>query len=216
MSPPATRPASRTALALGLAAGPLYVVTGLVQVLLREGFDVRRHALSHLSNGEHGWIQIANFITSGTLVIVGALGCRVALRAQRAGTWGPILLGVFGFGLIGAGIFPADPAGDFPPGVERSSDLSTAGLLHFVFGAIGFYALIAACFVFASRFARSGRRNLAWYSTLTGAGFFASFAAIASGSSSPAVLITFYVAVVWIWAWHTIVLRDLRAQHVAL
>ena len=47
----------------GVLAGPIYVVVGLLQVLLREGFDIRRHALSLMSNGDLGWIQIASFIT---------------------------------------------------------------------------------------------------------------------------------------------------------
>jgi hypothetical protein len=181
------------------------MLVGLVQVLAREGFDVRRHALSQLSNGEFGWVQIVNFLLTGVLVIAGAFGCRRVLRSQTAGTWGPILLGLYGLGLIGAGIFPADPGRGFPPG-SQASGISRNGMLHFVFGGIGFYALIAACFVFARRFFRQGRKDLAWYSVLTGVGFFAAFAAIASGSASTAVMIAFYIAIGWIWVWHTVVL----------
>ena len=190
-------------LTLGAAAGPLYIVVGLLQVLMREGFDPRRHALSLLSNGEGGWIQVTNFIVCGVLVLLGAVGCRKALRSQRAGTWGPMLLGTYGLGLVAAGIFPADPVQGFPPGSEASEALSRDGLLHFVFGGIAFYALIAACFVFARRYFGTGRKGLAWYSIVTGAGFFSAFAAIASGSQSPAVLIAFYIAVAWAWVWHT-------------
>ena len=50
-----------TLLTCGAAAGPLYALTGLVQILTRPGFDARRHALSLLSNGEFGWVQIGNF-----------------------------------------------------------------------------------------------------------------------------------------------------------
>ncbi|HRP62338.1 MAG TPA: DUF998 domain-containing protein, partial [Phycisphaerales bacterium] len=115
-------------------------------------------------------------------------------------------------GLIGAGIFLADPSNGFPPGVEAPESLTTSGLLHFVFGGLGFYAIIAACFVFARRFSRQGRKGLAWGSALTGVGFFVSFAAIASGSTAPSVLIAFYVAIAWVWAWHTIVLADVLRQ----
>src|SRR5262249_17268469 len=83
-------------LMLGAIAGPLYILVGLAQMLTREGFDFRRHALSLLSNGEFGWIQIANFLVSGILVIAGAVGCRLTLRSQPAGLWGPILLGLYG------------------------------------------------------------------------------------------------------------------------
>ena len=53
---------TETLLRCGIAAGPLYILVGLGQILTREGFDMRRHPLSLLSNGELGWIQIANFL----------------------------------------------------------------------------------------------------------------------------------------------------------
>lgn len=190
-------------LRLGLAAGPFYVAVGLGQVLAREGFDPRRHALSHLSRGELGWIQVTSFVVTGLLVLAGALGVRRLLRGRRGGTWGPLLLAVYAIGLIGAGVFRADPAPDFPPGTGPVADeLSRDGLLHFAFGGLGFYALIAACLVFARRFARTGRRAWAWLSGLTGAAFFAAFAGVASGSTAPAVMLAFYAAVAWTWCWH--------------
>jgi hypothetical protein len=182
----------------------VYVVVGVAQMLTREGFDMRRHALSLLSNGELGWIQIANFLVSGALVIAGAVGVRRLLRGQRVGTWGPLLLAIYGVGLVGAGIFPPDPANGFPPGAPVNDGISRSGLLHFVFGGIGFYALIAACFVFARRFASRGRGGWSAYSAITGVLFFIAFAAIASGSAAPAVLLGFYAAVAWIWCWHTL------------
>lgn len=200
-------------LAIGIAAGPFYLLVGAVQVLTRDGFDIRRHALSLLSNGDYGWIQIANFLMTGAMVIAGAIGCRLAIRSKPGGLWGPILLSVYGIGLIGAGLFPADPGRGFPPGVEAADGLSRSGLLHFVFGGIGFYALIAACFVMTRRFFKLGRSGFAIYSILTGAGFFAAFAAIASGATSEAVMITFYIAVAWIWIWHTLVVIHVARQH---
>ncbi len=56
-------------LACGLVAGPLYLIVGIVQVLIRPGFDITRHDLSLMSNGSLGWIQIVNFLVAGLLVI---------------------------------------------------------------------------------------------------------------------------------------------------
>jgi hypothetical protein len=173
-------------------------------MLTREGFDMRRHALSVLSNGEFGWVQVANFVVSGALVIAGSVGIRRLLRGQRAGTWGPLLLTIYGIGVVGAGVFRADPANGFPPGVSATAGISRSGVLHFVFGGIGFYALIAACFVFARRFASQGRSTWSMYSAITGVLFFVAFAAIASGSTAPSVMLGFYAAVAWIWCWHTV------------
>ena len=38
-------------LRLGMLAGPLYVLVGLLEVLFRSGFDIRRHALSLTEQG---------------------------------------------------------------------------------------------------------------------------------------------------------------------
>jgi hypothetical protein len=164
---------------------------------------MRRHALSLLSNGEHGWIQIINFVVTGLLVIAGAIGVRRALRGRLGQTWAPILLAIYGIGLLGAGAFVADPASGYPPGVPVPASLSRDGLLHFVFGAIGFYALIAACFVFARRFAAEKQRGWAAVSALIGIAFFVSFAALASGSSSSTTMLAFYTAVTLVWGWHS-------------
>ena len=193
----------------GVVAGPLYVAIGLAQILTRDGFDMRRHAISVLSNGDLGWIQIASFLVSGVLVLAGAAGVRRAWRGQRGGTWAPLLLAVYGVGLIGAGIFRADPGNGFPPGVAAPPHISRSGLLHFVFGGIGFYGLIAASFVFARRFASVGQRGWSAYSVFSGVVFFVSFAAIASGSTSAAVMLAFYAAVAWIWMWHAAVHANL-------
>ena len=83
---------TRVLLACAAVAGPLYVVVGLIQMFIREGFDIRRHAMSVLSNGDLGWIQVANFLVTGLLVIAGAVGMRQMLMAGRAATWGPLLV----------------------------------------------------------------------------------------------------------------------------
>ena len=203
---------TRFLLRCGIVAGLVYITLGVVQVLFRQGFDVRRHALSLLSNGDNGWIQISNFLVSGVLVIAGAVGARRLLRGGKAGTWGPILLGLYGIGLIGAGIFVADPGRGFPPGAPEVTTMTRNGLMHFVFGGIGFYALITVCFVFARRYAAQGRSGWVMYSTFTGAAFLCAFAAIASGSTSVLAMLAFYVAVAWVWLWHTAVLVTLHIE----
>jgi len=199
-------------LACGVAAGPLYIVIGAAQALTRDGFDMRRHPLSLLSNGDLGWIQIATFIVAGVLVLAGALGVRRRLHPGRGGTWGPILLALWGIGLIGSGIFVADPGAGFPPGVVvEEGAMSRSGMLHFVFGAVAFYALIAACLVFARRFHGLAERGWALYSLITGIGFLVVFGGIASGAASGALMLSFYAAVAWIWGWHTAVLARLMS-----
>jgi Protein of unknown function (DUF998) len=190
-------------LACGAVAGPLYIVLGLVQVLIRPGFDLRRHELSLMSIGDLGWIQITNFLVSGLLVIAGAVGMRRVLHPGRGWTWGPLLVGVYGLGLIGGGFFVADPMNGFPPGTPAGTTnaISWHALLHFISGGVGFLGLIAACFVFARRFAALGQRGWTAYSAMTGVVFLAAFFGIASGSKQAAINLAFAVAVVLGWAW---------------
>jgi len=211
-------PSARALLACGIVAGPIYMIIGIIQILIRPGFDVTRHALSLMSNGDLGWIQIGNFILTGILVIAFALGIRKALAGGKGGTWGALLIGIYGLGMIGAGIFKADPGLGFPPGTPVDAHgISTSGLMHFVCGGIGFYAVIAACFVFARRFSSQGLSSWKWFSIATGLIFFAAFFGIASGSGGSEqtrafVTVAFYIAVVLIWLWMSAIANKFRGE----
>jgi hypothetical protein len=198
---PATK-LTRVLLTCGIVAGPLYMVVALTQAFTRQGFDLSRHAASLLSNGDLGWIQISNFFVTGLLVILGAVGMRRALHPNLGKIWGPVLIGIYGLGLIGGGIFKADPVPGFPVGTPADVPLfTTTGILHFACGGIGFLALIAACFLFARKFAVRGERGWSLYSLATGVIFFAAFYGIASGSGNPATVTGFWIAVAIAWAW---------------
>ena len=161
---------TRALLACGVAAGPLFTIVAGTQVLTRDGFDLRRHPLSLLSLGDLGWLQIGNFVATGLLTVAGSLVMRRALRGGRGGTWGPLLVGAFGAGLVAGGVFVADPADGFPPGTPagRPEQLSWHGMLHAIGPVVGFLAPAVVCFVFARRFGRFRRRGWAAYCTATG------------------------------------------------
>ena len=205
---------TRALLTGGVLAGPLYIVMALIQGLTRPGFDLSRHDVSLLSNGDQGWIQIASFLVTGLLVIAGAVGMRQVLRSSGGGTWGPVLVGVYGLGLIGAGLFSADPAFGFPPGTPEGAPatISWHGLLHFFSAAMGFFSLIAACLVFARRFAALRQPGWALYSALTGMVFFAGFFGIASGSGRSWTIIGFWIALVLAWAWISVMAARLMTE----
>ena len=101
--------ATRTLLLCGVAAGPIYVVVGGLQVLLRDGYDLTCHPLSLTSNGDLGWIQITNFLLTGLLVLACATGMRRVLPPGRGSTWGPRLLSVHAIGLLAAGVSSPTP-----------------------------------------------------------------------------------------------------------
>ncbi len=201
-------------LGCGVAAGPIYVLVGIVQLLIRDGFDISRHPLSVMSNGDLGWIQIANFLVAGGLTVVGALGLKRALSPGKASKWGPILVGVYGAAVFLNGIFRADPVDGFPPGTPLGppTTISWHGSVHFLVGAIGFFALIAGTFVVARRFTADQERAWATYSRATGVIFAAGFLALPISGNNPAAAVFFALTVVVAWAWVSAVTGKLRGR----
>jgi hypothetical protein len=214
-APSATRAAAagttRTLLTGGVLAGPVYLVVYFAQAFTRQGFDIARHPASVLSNGDLGWIQVANFIVTGLLLIAAAVGMRRALHPGRAGTWGPLLIGLSGVAMVAAAVFTADPVDGFPPGTPAGppTSITTMGLLHFVTGLVGFAAWIAACFVFARRFGALGQRGWAAYSVTTAVLFLGSFLGVASGAGP---VLPFVAGVVLMFAWITALCARLRSE----
>lgn len=138
---------TRSLLGWGVVAGPFYVIVGVTLALTRPGFDIGVHALSLLTLGEYGWMQRANLILSGLMVLAAAYGVLRTIRNGRGLAIGT-LVGIYGLGLVLSAIFPPDPVAGFPPGSAGGS-VSTNGILHLMFGAIGFVCLAVAAFAYS-------------------------------------------------------------------
>jgi hypothetical protein len=210
---------SRKLLVFSTIAGPIYLVIWLLQIFVRVGYDPTRQDLSLLSNGQLGWIQIVNFLVSGLFTVVGALGMRRVLTKSGGRSWESLLLLVYGLGLIGAGIFVADPMNGFPPGTPNGPPINPtmSGTLHIVAGAIGFLSLIASCFIFAHKFRKSKQTGWTVFSMLTGVIFLGAFFGIASssqltGTAVQTATLIFSGAVVLSWSWITAVSLKLRRE----
>jgi hypothetical protein len=183
---------TRALLRWGVVVGPFYLAVGLIQALVRDGFDFGRHPLSLLSNGPGGWVQTANFLLSGLMVVAAAIGFARVLRPHtRAASW---ILGFFGTSMIAAAVFPADPVDGFPPGTPEGfpTTVSTPGMLHFVFGGLGFLALAVSCFVVAVAMSRRKEPGMARLSFLSGL-------AVVGGFFGPMVIPGFTAGIAGIW-----------------
>jgi hypothetical membrane protein len=179
-------------LACGAVSGPLFVLVFLVEGVTRARYDPLRHPVSSLALGDRGWTQTANFIVAGLLTLAFAVGLRLALRPEKGSAWGPLLVGVWAVGLLGAGIFPTDPVSGYPPGTpDRISGYSWHGALHDLFSLPAFVALAAACFVFGRRFAVRGESGWATYSAVTGAVFVLTFVLSSAGFGQAEGLVSF-------------------------
>jgi hypothetical protein len=145
----------------------LFWLVVIVDGITKSGYDARRDFISELALGEHGWVQSANFVVVGLLMLAFALGLRRLFSAGRASLFGPVLVGTFGVGLVASGIFTGDPA-NYPAGADTTT-VTTHGLVHSIAFLVIVVSVIAACFVFARRF----REEPAWkgyaiYSVITG------------------------------------------------
>ncbi len=141
----------RLLLAGGVLGPLLFIAVFSIEGALRPDYTPWRHYISALSLGERGWVQITNFLICGALIFGFAIGLRRVLQSGKGSTWGPILLGTIGLGLIGSGIFVMDPDLGYPPGAPTTQTVH--GTIHLLLGAVVFSALPAVCFMLARRFA---------------------------------------------------------------
>ncbi|SFB48694.1 Protein of unknown function [Amycolatopsis marina] len=155
-------------LTCGLIVSMLFVGVILVEGALRAGYEPLHRFGSELALGERGWVQIANFVVSGLLVLGFALGLRRVLRDGLGSTAAPALAAVFGICLITGGVFVTDPKPGYPEGSAGTAEPTVHGLIHDA-NPIPFYlSLIALICVLARRFATEpGGRPWMWFCVAT-------------------------------------------------
>jgi Protein of unknown function (DUF998) len=173
---------TRGLLSCGLAAGPVFVTTFLIDGATRDGYRPSRHPVSSLALGPRGRVQTANFAVTGTLVLAGAAGLghaadpALSSRAVRA------LVGTAGAGLIGAAVYATDPVSGYPPGTpDAPSQATRTGILHNLAAVPVFVGLPAAAFICSRQSIRAGHRGFAWYCAATATTMLATMALAGPG-----------------------------------
>ena len=154
---------TRLLLLCGAVAGPLFILTLLIQDYTRPAFDPRLMPLSLLSLGAWGWVQRVNFVLAGVLNLLYAVGLWRRLHPGPAGTWGPILIGAYGLGLVLVGVFTTDPINGFPPGAVAPTGPSWHGAIHALGALFTFMTLTAALAVLGRFFLARKERGWALY-----------------------------------------------------
>jgi hypothetical protein len=189
---------TRRLVSCGLLAGPLFVSAFLIQGALKgDGYDPVRHPVSSLALGDNGWVQTVNFLVGGLLTIAFAAGLwRTGVRA------GAVLIGIWGLGLVGAGVFVTDPVSGFPVGTPPISDYTTSGALHDGFSLPAFLAIPIAMIVLC----RAGGWKWLVYSLLSATAFVVADVLASSGFGQTASLVDVAglfqrLAVTIGWAW---------------
>jgi hypothetical protein len=110
--------------------------------------------------GNGSWLQIGNFVLAGVLNLLFAVGLWRRLHPGRAGTWGPLLIGGYGLGLVLVGVCVTDPVNGFPLGTIAAAQPSWHGAVHALGGLVVFVMLAAALGVFVRSFL--ARREWRW------------------------------------------------------
>lgn len=192
---------TRSLLGYGVLVGPFYLLIGVAHGLVRDGFSFARHPLSVLANGPGGWVQTANFVLSGLMVIAAAVGFwRVPTPRLRAS---PVFLALFGLSMIVASVLRADPMDGFPAGtlLGPPTTISPMGMGHFIAGTVGFVCMALSCLCSAPAMSRIGNRTLAIGGMLSGlavlVGFFGGFLVPVLAGTTTGI----WIAVVVGWAW---------------
>jgi len=144
-------------------------------------------------------MQRANLVLSGVMVLAAAYGVLRAVRSGRGLAIG-ILTGAYGVCLLLNATFVPDPVTGFPSG-QAGGVATTGGILHLVFGAIGFVCLAAAAFAYA-RWASSrgeiGRSRFGlWSAVVILVGFLAG--AVLAQSAIGIVLLWLSDLAGWLW-----------------
>lgn len=188
---------TRVLLGSGVVGAGLFVAVFVVDGATRPGYRPAHHPVSALALGPRGWVQTANFIVTGLLMIAAAAG----LRAETGLVIGPALLAIFGVSLVASGIFPMDAMQGYPPGTPLTTPTvySRSHRLHDVFGFLVFSALPAACFAFAISFTGGWRI----YSFTTAAALVALFVVfgIAMEAEAPRTGLIQRLMIVVGWTW---------------
>ncbi len=156
----------------GVIGPVLFWVVLMVEGVTRPGYNAWQTQGSYLSLTNQGWEQITNFLVFGVLCIAYAIGLRRTWPTGRASLWGPLLIGLFGVGMLALGIFVTDPGDGYPPGTPlQTSPTTWHGLTHGLTGLVVVNIVLpAACFVFSRRFLADPRhRRWGTYAWLTGA-----------------------------------------------
>lgn len=211
------RPGRRGLASCGAVAGPLFVSTFLIEGARRPDYKPLRHPVSSLSLGPQGWVQAANFATTGVLYVAAGAGLACSPGQAAGGRIAAAALGAAGLGLLGSAVFRTDPVSGYPPGTpDALTEITATGTRHTVVALPIFLGIPAAAFACAWRFHRSGRPGWAAYSAVTGVSMLASIGLAGAGFSQDPRLVNYAglfqrTAIVTGFSWLTALSRSALA-----
>ncbi|ACL16448.1 DUF998 domain-containing protein [Methanosphaerula palustris] len=126
----------------GMAGSMLFAGAFTIEGWFHPGYNPLSMYVSVLSLGPSGWIQMGNFVISGSLLLIFAWGIAPEFPTGKASKTGALLLGIIAVCLLFSGPFVMDPMGTL-----RGTE-SLHGMVHGLLGGIVFICMAVSCFVF--------------------------------------------------------------------
>lgn len=170
---------TRALLGCGVAAGPTFVTTFMVEGARRDSYSSVRHPISSLALGPRGWVQALSFASTGALYLAAALGLK---RSGTEGDLDAVLVGAAATGMLGVATFVSDPADTYPPGPLTRTGHTPRGAVHDVFTAATLAGLPTAVLVYSRAMLHDGHKPWALYSAGSALAMLVSFAMCSAGS----------------------------------
>lgn len=162
---------SKCLLLCGVVAGPLFIMTFIIDGMLHTDYYPLHDSVSALALGKYGWVQVLNFEITGLLILGFAIGLRDQFSSSPGISWKATLFIILAVAIMGAGIFKTDTQHAYLLGPSLLPlERSLPGTLHIFFSVSGFIILSMECFTFARQF-RQGH-EVVWrlYSLVSGVG----------------------------------------------
>ena len=179
-------------LVCGACGSALFVIVFLLEGCFRSNYKSLEHPISSLAIGNDAWIQQLNFILTGISITLFAFGLRKSIKPSFGAFAGPLLIGMAGIGLIGAGICSTDPIYGYPMDMPlRLAQYTIRGKLHDFFSIFLFLGLPFTCFIYRKHFLSLGKKQWARYSTATAVGIFLFFILAGLGFKQAVPLVYF-------------------------
>lgn len=189
----------------GVAGSIVFWSVVIVLGFVTPGYSVVGDFISTLGEvgAPYAVVQRVNFVVLGVGVLSLAVGLHRYSRRHRRPTIGVVLLGILGVGIVGSGVFSANPA----------DPASTTNILHDVFGVAGFLAGIVGISLLSRQLDRDERWDRHRFATAgTIVVLVGSFVVFIATVESPWVGLTqrLFVGVVTVWvAYHSFRLYQL-------
>ncbi len=140
----------------GVVGPVLFVLAFTLEGTLRPGYDPRAMFISALSLGPRSWLQIANFLQLGLLMLLFTRAVSGEFGGRKGARAGLALLMFLALLFLISGLFTMDPTG------TPQNQMTLHGLVHGLAGGIVFLLMPVTLFVFLPLFrAREGWRAFA-------------------------------------------------------